>query len=252
MSDTSILPTAAAAPPGVEPPDFGDESTDDRRRLMIIGGVVGAVLVIIVAYLLLRGGGSSSDELSAVPRGTPHAAASTATGSTGSSTSGSSGKSSHAGGASNEGKGVTTVPKKSHRQLAKDPFKPLVVDQEGGSTGSGTAVTGGGTTVTSSTGAPGAGTTTGGADGSAPDAAVGSPLSLRLVDVLGKSIAVFDVTYAHHKIFRFQVQAPPPTSTRGTVFAGDFALLGIQNKEATVQIGDGTPFDMRKGSSHSV
>jgi hypothetical protein len=243
MSDISILPTAAdaGAPPAGPGPDFGDEPTDDRRRLLIIGGAIAAVLILLVAYLLLRGGGGSSDDtLSAVPRGTPNAASSPAAGRAGGGSDGDA----KAGAASSSGKAGDALPKKSTRRLARDPFKPLVVDVEtGGATGSGTAVGG--------SSGPGS-VPTGSSGGAAPDATVGPPLAVRLVDVLGHTVAVFDVTYAHHKVLRFQVEAPPPTSAKGTVFAQDFALLGIQNKQATIQIGDGTPFDMKKGTSHPV
>ncbi|HVT20314.1 MAG TPA: hypothetical protein VHE57_02845 [Mycobacteriales bacterium] len=250
MSDTSILPTAAdaGAPPAGPGPDFGDEPTDDRRRLLIIGGAIAAVLIVLVGYLVLRGGGSSSDDtLGAVPRGTPSTATSPASG----EGTGGSGGGSKAAGAAGGAKAGDALPKKSTRRLAKDPFKPLVVDSESkGATGSATAV--GGTSGTSGTStAPGT-VPTSPAAGGAPDAAVGAPLAIRLVDVLGHTVAVFDVTYAHHKVFRFQVQAPPSTSKKGTVFAQDFALLGIQGKEATVQVGDDTPFDMKKGSTHPV
>jgi hypothetical protein len=230
MSDTSILPTADAdsAPVGVPAPDFDDESGDDRRRLMLIGGGVVLVLVIVVAYLMLRGGGSSSDDLGVVPRGTPHSAAAPAAGSDG-----------HGGNtAADSDKAGSALPKKSKRDLAKDPFKPLVQDEQT-TTGAGAAS---GTSPTGPSVGPPAGS---------DEVAAGTPVAVRLVSVTASS-AVFDVTYAKHQVFRFEVPAPAPGSIKGTVFAKVFSLLGIQGHEVTLQIGDDTPIDLKKGASHTV
>lgn len=248
MTETSILPTGAGTGVPAGPPDVADEPTDDRRRLVIIGGAVAAVLVIVVGYMLLSGGGGSSAGTSgAVPRGTPRTVTSPASAPAGNGGStGGGGQGASSAGNNSAGKAGTALPKTSHRQLAKDPFKPLAVATTGGNkTGSTTTVSGTATTT------PGT-VPTSPSDGGAPDASVGSPQAIRLVDLLGDSEAVFDVTYAHHQVFRFVVAAPPPSSPNGTVFAQDFALLGIQGRDATVQIGDDTPFDLKKGSSHPV
>lgn len=246
MTDTSILPPpgvdAGAGLPGEPAPGFDDEPTGDRRRLLIIGGVVGVVLIAVVAYLLLKGGGGSSTPSASglVPHGTPHAVAPPPGGSQGGSSKASTGGA----------KAGTTLPKKSHKQLARDPFKPLISVAAGG--GSATGSAGSTTTVTpATTQAPGTVPTTP-AQGGAPDASAGPPVAIRLVSVHGDQSAVFEVTYRHHKTFRFDVAAPSATSSRGTVFAQDFALLGIQGQEVTLQIGDDTPFDLKRGVSHPV
>ena len=51
---------------------------------------------------------------------------------------------------------------------------------------------------------------------------------------------------------RFTVTAPGPGSTTGTIFDNEFALLSIQGNEVTIQVGDDTPFDLRKGVSHQL
>ncbi|HWC33206.1 MAG TPA: hypothetical protein VG650_00135 [Mycobacteriales bacterium] len=250
MSDTSILPGATLPEAGTTPPGpagLDDPGPgDDRRRLLIIGGIVAAVLVLVVAYLLLKGGGSSSPSDSSaglVPRGTPAASAP--------STSGSSGSASKpaAAGSGNSGKGKagTVLPKKTHTRLARDPFKPLVA----------AAVPGTGSVVGSTTVSPAPGSVPGTvpttpAQGGSPGTSFGSPQAVRLLKVRGAKSAVFEVSYAHHKAFRYDVVAPSASSARGTVFAQDFALLGIQGNDVTVQVGDATPFDLKVGASHTV
>jgi hypothetical protein len=232
MSDTSILPTSDAdsAPVGVSVPDFDDDSGDDRRRLMLIGGGVVLVLVIVVAFLMLRGGGSSSDDLGAVPRGTPHSVASPAGGSD-----------DHGNARADSDTAGSTLPKKSKRGLARDPFKALVRDEHTTTTGSGSSG------VTTPAGSSSSAEPPAGGD----DVAAGTPVAVRVVSVTASS-AVFDVTYAKHQVFRFEVPAPEPGSIKGTVFAKVFSLLGIQGHEVTLQVGDDTPIDLKKGASHSV
>jgi hypothetical protein len=260
MSETSILPTAAdagSAAPGAPTPYFDEEPGDDRRRLMIIGGIVAGVLVLVVGYLLLKGGGSSDDASGLVPHGTPHAVASPATqGGSGQAGSG-SGQAASGGG----NKAGTKLPKQSNRRLAKDPFKPLIADTGGSSGSSGTAGAGSGSTGTptgTSTGTStgtGTGTTTGTPTGTDTGVPAGSPTSIRLVSVeagaSGAPTATFAITYRSHQVAKFTgIVAPAPGSKTGTVFANDFALLGIQGHVVTIQFGDDTPFDLKKGVNH--
>jgi hypothetical protein len=242
MTDTGILPTQAA-PPGT-PPSFDDEGgDDDRRRLMVIAGAVGLVVVLIAAYFLLKGGGDDAASSAPIPRGTPHSAASApAAGDDEAGTTGKGGKSDGKGGKAHAG---AVLPKKSHTRLARDPFKPLVtvpvVEEPTG-----------GTTTTVSGGKPGAssgGGATAPAEGVVPS---GAPSAIRLVSIKGHTSAVFDVTFAKHKTFRFDVAAPKADSATGTVFAKVFALLGIQGGEVTLQVGDDTPFDLKVGATHAV
>jgi hypothetical protein len=81
---------------------------------------------------------------------------------------------------------------------------------------------------------------------------VGAPLWIKLVSVQGTHAAVFDVGYAHHKFRRFDVISPSPTSARGTVFDGEWALLGVQGGTATIQEGDATPYDLSVGEAHAA
>ncbi|HVT65160.1 MAG TPA: hypothetical protein VHD81_08395 [Mycobacteriales bacterium] len=238
MTDTSILPTAADAGPalpGAPAPLLDDEPGDDRRRLMVIAGVIVGVLILVVAYFLLKGGGSSDDATGVVPRGTPNAAAPPAP-----PVQGGSAK---AGSNSGSGNKVgTKLPKTSDRRLARDPFKPLLVDN----------------TAAGGTDTSGSGTADGGA---VPPAAnvtpPGTPVSVRFVKVTsdsgGSAVAEFAVTYSRpHSVAIFDVAAPTAGSTEGTTFANVFALLGIQGGVVTLQVGDDTPFDLKKGASHIV
>ena len=234
MSDASILPASDGGTP--LPPDFDEGGGDDRRRLMIVGGIAAVVLVLIVGYLLFHGGGPSNDNLGPVTRGTPPAALTSPTPAASPSASPTGGP----------GAG-TKLPKRTHVVFARDPFKPLIVVPTTG--------VGIGSVNVNGSGGSGGGFTfpSGGAAGGAPavSAADGPPLWIELIRTSG-SAAVFDVGYAHGKKFRFDVTAPAPTSVQGTVFDGEFALLGIQNGEVTVQVGDATPFDLHPGVSHPV
>jgi hypothetical protein len=241
MSETSVLPSAVAPPaadaPVVPVDGFGDEQTagGDRRRLIILGAVLGVLVVAAAAYLLLRGGGSKAAPPTLVPRGTPRAAAPPSSpahpaGGTGSGAKTAAG---------------TTIPKTSTKQLARDPFKPLIVVAAPATTGTGSA-------PTTSVGPGGAGSSASGGSGATAPAVKGHPLWIQLVSTHGTSSALFAVGYAHNKVYRFDVTAPSANSTNGTVFDREFSLLGIQNGEVTVQVGDDTPFDLRRGSVHGV
>jgi hypothetical protein len=237
MSDTSILPTADIGAPPAAPvgPDFGEEPTDDRRRLMVIGGAIAVVLVVIVGYLLFKGGGSSdSGDLGVVARGTPHSVASPEAAAKPESGSG------H--------KAGSLLPKKSHRGIARDPFKPLLSD----GTGAASAAGGETTDVAPAPDAEPGTTPSSPAEGGAPSASLGTPVAIRLLSVSGVRSALFSITYPRHKTLRFNVAAPAAGSPQGTVFAGVFSLLGVQGGTVTVQFGDDTPFDLRRGVSRSV
>ncbi|HVV75538.1 MAG TPA: hypothetical protein VHC43_05830 [Mycobacteriales bacterium] len=245
MSETSILPTAATGgqdtgvpvPPGLD----DDNGGDDRRRLLIIGGIIGIVVIAIAAYLLLKGGGSSGSDTStgAVPRGTPAASVSPAATAPASGHGGASGNGSN--------KAGTVLPKKSKTKLGRNPFVPLVTDDTGGA----------GTPVSTSTVQPApttapVGVPTSPTAGGGPSESFGAPKAVRLLRVRGDKSAVFDVFYAHKKVFRYDVLAPSSSSPRGTEFAQDFALLGIQGQEVTIQVGDATPFDLRPGATRNI
>jgi hypothetical protein len=253
MSDTSILPGSELPPGGgggdgqvPYPSDFDEGGGGDRRRLLIIGGVAGLVLVLVAAYLLLHGGGGSGGTpTGAVARGTPNASLTSPSPTPQPSGSAKSGTN----------PAGTKLPKKTKTVLATDPFKPIfVVPSTGGGAPVGSVSVPGGA---GAAGASGGGFTfpTSPSDGGAPTAAPtidGPPLWIELIRVNGESDAVFDVGYAHDKKFQFDVTAPAAASVQGTVFDEEFALLGIQNGEATVQVGDATPFDLRTGISHPV
>jgi hypothetical protein len=266
MSETSIL---AGAIPSTEsgidmvPPGNGFEDNEgggDRRRLMIIGAVVGLLVLVAAAYLLLHKSGSASDD-TFVPTSS-HAATA---GSTGSSATGAKTATKGAtSGSKGSTKGTTaTLPKKAKAPQVRDPFKPLVLAPvEGGSGG----------TTTTTVNAPSNPTTPSNPTSSTPPVTPtqppvtptqptttttgkgttkGAPQWIQLMRVHGDR-ASFRVGYAQHKFRTFNVQAPKASSARGTVFDKVFALIGIQNGQVTIQIGDDTPFDLSKGISHTV
>jgi hypothetical protein len=232
------------------PPDVNDESGDGRRRLLLLGVIAAIVVVAVAAFLLLHKGSSNSGDTFTPPTH-PQPAAAQATGGT---ATGSAKATSHS------PKKGTTLPHKSHTALVRDPFHPLITAPV---TTNGATSTGSSQPVTNTTVSPApvstapavvvqpTSPTTGGVPTTGP-ATSGSPLWVQLVSVNGTKSAIFDVGYAHHKFRRFEVLSPSPTSTRGTVFDGEFALLGIQGDAVTVQVGDDTPFDLSPRDTHSV
>jgi len=246
MSDTtSILPGAGSStesdvdmvPPGTGFDDVA--SGGDRRRFLIIGAVAGVVVLVIAAFLLLRGGGSSSPQpfVPSNAGGAPSPAPTAGPGGHG------------------NGGHTTTLPKKAKRSSAIDPFNPLVLPP--------VTTTNGPTSTTKVKAAPPALPTAPpnpvvtAPVQTAPPSAPANPQSnngpqwIELKRVHGR-VAVFDVGYPHNQFRRFAVQAPKPGSQSGTVFDKIFSLIGIQNGQATIQIGDATPFDLSKGVSHTV
>ena len=156
-----------------------------------------------------------------------------------------------------------------HANAGRDPFKPLVAAPvTGGSDAGNQTVSGNPTSGTPST-APTSGTPvtnpssptspvvvsppTSPSQGGAPtNGTTGTPLSIQLLSTKGEKTAVFRVDYAHHRFRKFTVKAPSASSTTGTVFDKEFALIGIQDGSVTVQVGDATPFDMSRGMAFPV
>jgi hypothetical protein len=264
MTETSILPGAspvgdAGNPMVPVPPDADEPSGDNRRRLMILGLIAAIVVIAAAAYLLLHKSSSSSDSGSFTPPA-PVPTSATHTGSTGTTTT-AKGSTSHGG--TKGAKTGTTLPRKSHTALVRDPFHPLVSAPVAGSNAGPSATTApvSSTTVTPApqstsptvvinpTTPTSGGTPTTGTHG---QTTTGAPIYVRLISVQGTHSAIFDVGYAHNKFRRFKVIAPDPNSARGTVFDAEFALLGVQGSTATVQIGDDTPFDLSIREAHSA
>lgn len=231
MTETTFLPGSGSSDVDnttMAPPFDGEDETPDRRRLMLIGGAAGIVVLIVAALLLLRGGSNGSPTLTTVPRGTPHSAASNA-----------------------PTPAKKVAPKRGSRVTARDPFQALVAAPVSGGTAAGgtTTVPAGataGTTAPVST-LPTTAPTTGSGSTS-----LGSPAWIELLRTNGSKSATFKVGYHHHTFKTFRVDTPKPGAQQGTVFANDFALIGVQNGMATVQVGDSTPFDLEPGFSHPV
>jgi hypothetical protein len=261
MSETSILPGAAPAdsgldiaPPGTGPADDGEGGGDRRRLLVLVGAVFGVIILGAAAFLLLHKGGSSSDNSTFVPHSITPA---------GSTPNGTTPTKAPSGSGNNSGHQPKTLPKKAKNNNVRDPFKALVlapVDTSGGAQST-TTVTPASTEPTAPDTQPTApvDTNPSTAPSSTPPSTSthgsgktsGPPLWLQLMGVHGQK-ATFKVGYSHHKFRKFVVGAPEATDAAGTVFDKVFALIGVQNGQATVQIGDDTPFDLTKGVSHVV
>lgn len=234
MTETAFLPGPGGSDvdnPTMTPPFDAEDEASNRRRLMIIGGAAGIVVLLVAAFLLLHKGGGTSAPTT-VPRGTPHSAPASAA----------------------PGHQTKTLPKRGSRATARDPFQALVAVPVGGGTAAGATTTvAAGTTVaggapTTSLGTP---PTTAPATGSG-NGSLGTPLWIELLRTKGSKSATFKIGYHHHTFRTFVVDAPNAGAQQGTVFANDFALIGVQDGTATVQVGDATPFDLEPGFSHPL
>jgi hypothetical protein len=222
--------TAVAEPPApMLPTGFDDEGDDgSRRKLAVVGAIAGVVILLIVAFFMLKGGG-------ATPAG-PIPGAHAPTGTTG--------------GTGHAAKPVQ-LPKHYKAAVGRDPFKALYVApapkaDTTGSTGT-TVPTVGGTGTSTGTGTTGStGTGTGTSTGPAANFA---PVWVELVQVKGSKSASFVVGYSNGKRSKTVAfsNVLAPTNSLRTTFASVFALLSVQDGTATVQFGDGTPFDLAPG-----
>jgi len=216
--------TAVAEPPAPILPAGYDEDggNDNRRNLAIVGAVLGVLVLVVVAFFLLKGGGSSTSADSSFSVPTHHAAkAATAP----------------------KAPAAVTLPKVVNNPGGKDPFKPLYVAPAPKPA----APAKSDTTPTTTTVVPSG--SSGGS--SAPTVASYAPVWIELVSVSGTKSATFVVGYSNGKSLRtskYTVLAP--TNSLRTEFGNVFSLLSIQDGEATVQFGDGSPFDLLPGSSH--
>jgi hypothetical protein len=218
--------TAVAEPPAPLLPqgfDDGDGGNDNRRKLMIVGAALGVLVLAVVAFFLLKGGGSSNSADSSFSVPTHHPAKTATTG--------------HA-------PAAVTLPKVVTAPAGKDPFKPLYVAPKETAVAPPKTTTPT-TTTTVPTGTSGSGTT-------APAVASYAPVWIELVSVSGTKSATFVVGYSNGKSLRETTYKSvlAPTSSLRTDFGSVFSLLSIQDGEATVQFGDGSPFDLAPGASH--
>lgn len=265
MTQTSLLPSMDPAVGGVNPNDHVDDVVEgdaNRRKLMAAAGAAGVVIVGAAAFFLLHGhSGSKSDGFAPIHHVTP-------------AVHGGAAKSSHSGGKGKSHAGPVSgghTPRVDHHSIVRNPFKPLVTQPVAASAATGptpgtttvkpATTTGSSTTTTPGTSNPGTtnpGTTTPPVvtptqpthhQGGAP--AAGRPLWIELVRTSAHS-ATFKVGYAHHKFRSFHVKTPKPTSTSGTTFDKIFALIGVEDGQATLQVGDATPFDLAKGEAHTL
>jgi hypothetical protein len=223
---TAFGATAVAEPPAPFLPADGEgagSSPDNRRKLAIVGGLVAVLVVAGAAFFLTRGHGSSNGNGNfVVPHGqVRHAAAA--------------------------GHSVAPIklPKQVKQPDGRDPFKPLYTPpapaKAAAPTGTTAPSTGAVTTVSSSTTSP----TT-----AAP--ATFAPVWIELASVSGTQSATFVVGYSNgHSTKTVEyANVKAPTNSLRTDFASVFALLSIQDGTATVQFGDGSPFDLFPGAAN--
>jgi hypothetical protein len=223
--------TAVAEPPLPVVPTDVEESGDgsSRRKLLVVGLAVAVLVVAIAGYFLTKGGSSSKSSGFLVPHAKVPAASGTKHHATASK--------------------PIKLPQAYKGHVGQDPFKalytaPVAAPSKAPTTGISTGTSTG-------TGNP-TGTTT----GTTPTVRPFRPVWVELIRTNGTRSATFVVGYGNGKSFitkTFQnVVVPKAGSTSGTTFANRFALLSIQNGEATVQFGDGTPVDIAPGAANRL
>jgi hypothetical protein len=220
--------TAVAQPPApILPAGFDDEDgSDNRRKLMLVGAALGVLVLVVVAFFLLKGGGSpaTSDSFTVPPHHPAKAAAKAAA-------------------------PAVKLPKVVSAPAGKDPFKPLyvapVAPVASAPVAKQPAKAPAPTSSTTLPGGPSGGTT-------APAAASYAPVWIELASVSGTKSATFIVGYSNGKSLKTSTYSNvvAPTNSLRTDFGNVFSLLSIQDGEATVQFGDGSPFDLAPGGSH--
>jgi len=224
--------TSLAEPPVPMAPASSEPVTDDnRRKLAIVGAVVGALVLLVAAFFLLKGHGSGDQALAPVTRGVPPTAQN--------------------GGGSATAQHPIRLPKTFNGAVGRDPFAPLYTPPKPkasapASTPSGPSSNPKTPVVVTPTGS---GNTGGSGNPGTTPAASYAPVWVELVSVKGTKSATFVVDYSNGKRTKTTTfkGVPAPTKTLRTTFGHVFALLSIQDGTATVQFGDGTPFDLATG-----
>lgn len=225
--------TSLAEPPAPVLPlgDSGGAGDDNRRKLMLVGAVVGVLVLGIVAFFLMKGGGSSNNgDQQVTVKHHRHAAPAAAA-----------------------QPPAVKLPRHVSAPIGRDPFKALYVAPPAATVGSSGST---GTTSTSGSTSTSGTTTTGSTGSSTPTttapSATWAPVAIQLVSLSGTSSATFKVTYSNGSkskaVEYLNIQAPK--NALRTTFGKVFALLSIQDGTATVQYGDGSPFDLAPGAAN--
>jgi hypothetical protein len=156
----------------------------------------------------------------------------------------------HAGGS---GTTKTRLPKKSKVQAGRDPFAPLITAPVTTGTAVGTTTLVGSSPAPDPTAsAPAAGPTPAPTPTAPAAGPLGTPKYVQLLTTKGTHTATFRVGYKNHKFKQFRVTAPSAGASSGTVFALDFALISVKSGIATIQIGDGPPFQLTPGVARQL
>jgi hypothetical protein len=227
--------TAVAEPPAPVLPMDAEESGDaaSRKKLLVVAAALAVLVVAVAGYFLTKGGSASNDSFTPPKHGVPAAPAAAHH---------------HANAAK-----PLKLPKAYKGHVGRDPFKPLYTAPVAAPS---KAPTTGTTTGTSTGTSTGTGNPTGTTTGTTPTVRPFRPVWVELIRTNGTRSATFVVGYGNGKSFitkTFQnVVVPKAGSTSGTTFANRFALLSIQNGEATVQFGDGTPVDIAPGTANRL
>jgi len=230
--------TALAEPPAPVLPTGDDDTADagNRRKLVMVGAALGAVLLLVAAFFLLKGGDSTPVSSGAPVLPHPAAAAPQAA------------PKAHAA-------KPLKLPKAYKGHVGKDPFKPLYVAPVQASEAPSTSPSTSGQDATGdASGVPLVPPTT---SHPSTTTTLGHPVWVELVRVNGTHDATFVVGYSNGrrlttKTFRGILAPKGDTGTTFGLTRAKFRLLSVQNGEATIQFGDGTPIDIAPGAANKV
>ena len=225
--------TAVADPPAPVLPMDAEPSGDaaNRRKLLIAGAALAVLVVAIAGYFLTKGGSNPDSGGFLVPHAKVHAPAATKH---------------HV----SAGKPIK-LPKAYKGHVGRDPFKALYTAPVAAPSSAPPASQPTGASTGTTTGS-----TTGTSTGTTPTVRPYHPVWVELVRTSGTKSATFIVGYSNGKSLITKsftnVLAPKAGSTTGTTFAKSFALLSVQNGQATIQFGDGTPMDIAPGAANRL
>ncbi|MBV9292985.1 MAG: hypothetical protein JO222_11100, partial [Frankiales bacterium] len=144
------------------------------------------------------------------------------------------------------------LPKAFNGAVGRDPFAPLYTPPKAKASAPASTPSNskpGSTPVVVTPGGSTGGSTSGSGNPGTTPAASYAPVWVELVSVKGTKSATFVVDYSNGKRTKTTTfkGVAAPTKTLRTTFGHVFALLSIQDGTATVQFGDGTPFDLATG-----
>ncbi|HVA61959.1 MAG TPA: hypothetical protein VNG13_15690 [Mycobacteriales bacterium] len=189
---------------------------DGRNRRLVLAGVLVAVLLVAVAgyFLVLKGSPSAAPSAAPLVHRVPVTGAQ------------------HV---SRKAPSVQTLPASYNDVIGRDPFMSLLSPPKPAATPAAPKPA-----ATTAPVAPTGGTS------SASTVAAATPSFIELDSQNGTKTATFDIGWTDGTVTVVQNVAAP-VKGKATAFGGVFSLLALSSGTATVQEGDGAPFQLQQG-----